>query len=386
VGFPAHDILGDARVLDFLRDVLPSMYNVSMNHLRLSIAPLLLLALASVGTSPGQTQSSGSSGEYAGWATNGPAVYRLTVHSTQVLPGPAVSFSQPPSQLPMEIRRAMLMFRAAANVTIITNADRVFDQFLPESLNNAVWTNFVAQSKGKTMVVWSVRAHPPGWPARAPQLQWNPNGLMMGMKGVTALSPCWQEEGNPGQVPITALTKRHGYTRGHSMGPDQFSKGFAGEKVWFLTEQNKIVETTVARTVVRTRETSGRDYSILLFSSDLPDSIQPMRVVPEKEVFGYSPMKYVHCYGAPCPIFRTEQTGHVSADVPGFTMDTLKGGDSASPNMLPLPGELVFWTGRSTSGASPEMQADMDQLCRLEGLDPRKYQLQWVDLSAYPSY
>ena len=85
-------------------------------------------------------------------------------------------------------------------------------------------------------------------------------------------------------------------------------------------------------------------------------------------------------------MFKTEQGGNVSADVPGFIVDTMKGGDSGSPNMLPLPGELVFWTGRTTSGASPEMQADMDTLCRLEGLDTRKYRLQWVDLSRYPKY
>jgi hypothetical protein len=54
--------------------------------------------------------------------------------------------------------------------------------------------------------------------------------------------------------------------------------------------------------------------------------------------------------------------------------------------MLPLPGELAFRDGRTTWPVSPEMQADMDQLCRLEDLDPARYQLQYVDLSAYPSY
>jgi hypothetical protein len=28
------------------------------------------------------------------------------------------------------------------------------------------------------------------------------------------------------------------------------------------------------------------------------------------------------------------------------------------------------------------MQADMDELCRLEKLDPAKFQLRWVDLGA----
>jgi hypothetical protein len=87
--------------------------------------------------------------------------------------------------------------------------------------------------------------------------------------------------------------------------------------------------------------------------------------------------------GAPWPIFKTEQTGHVSADIPDFTVDTWKGGDSGSPNMLPLPGELVFLSGRSTSGPSPEMQADMDELCRRDGIDLKRYQMQWVDLESY---
>jgi hypothetical protein len=111
-----------------------------------------------------------------------------------------------------------------------------------------------------------------------------------------------------------------------------------------------------------------------------------MRVASEKDVFGPSPTKYVQIIDAPCPMFKTEQTDHVSADMPGFTMDTYKGGDSGSPNMMPLQGELIFWSGRSTSGPSPEMQADMDRLSRAAGLNPAKYQLQWVDLSSYPSY
>ena len=76
----------------------------------------------------------------------------------------------------------------------------------------------------------------------------------------------------------------------------------------------------------------------------------------------------------------------MSAEVPGMSVNTWKGGDSGSPNMLPMPGELVFCNGRSTSGPSPEMQADMDELCKLERLDAKEYQLQWVDLSSYPVY
>jgi hypothetical protein len=86
------------------------------------------------------------------------------------------------------------------------------------------------------------------------------------------------------------------------------------------------------------------------------------------------------------PIFGTEQSGNVSAGIPGFIVNTWKGGDSGSPNMLPFFDELVFLSGRSTSGPSADMQADMDELCRMQHLAPKRYQLQSVDLSSFPSY
>jgi hypothetical protein len=54
--------------------------------------------------------------------------------------------------------------------------------------------------------------------------------------------------------------------------------------------------------------------------------------------------------------------------------------------MLPLPGELVFFGGLTTSPPSAAMQADMDMLSRKAGLDPRRYQMQWVNLDEYPDY
>jgi hypothetical protein len=320
------------------------------------------------------------------WATDGPAVFQLVPGDTQILPGPFVSFTPPPTDLPPEIRRAMVTFQTAANVSRVTNMARRFDHYLPESLNNLVWTNFLANTNNKSMVIWSTRTRPPNWPARPALVRWNPNSLIWGAKGLTAICPCWQWEGPPGSTPITALTRRHGYARGHAMGSDRFGTDLAGKKVWFLTTNNSIVETRIRRLVVRTRETSRRDYTLFLFDSDLPPSIEPMRVVAASEVFAVPHCKYCYIAGTPSLLFKTEQGGNVSADVPGFTVDTMKGGDSGSPNMLPLPGELVFWNGRTTSGPSPEMQADMDELCKLQRLNPAKYQLQYVDLSKYPTY
>src|SRR5690348_8248562 len=353
-----------------------------MNRIASFTASLCLLStVLLVRTGEAQSAMARTSGPPDGWATNGPMVYRLYLGATTAAPGDPVSYYPPPLTLSPDLRRDMLIFIAAAHVITTTATNKVFDHFLPESLNNLVWTNFIEHTNGRNMLVWSERTRPPGWPNQAPIVRWNPNSLIWGMRGMTALSPSWELEGNPGQVPITALTRRHGYTRGHDMGGDRVGTAYAGRKVWFLTAENRIVETTIKREIVCTAPTSGRDYTIVLFSSDLPETIQPMRVASPSEVFAVPHSKYCYAVDAPCPMFETEQTGGVSASIPGFMLDTGKGGDSGSPNMLPMPGELVFWSGRTTFGPSREMQADMDKLCQLEGLNPAQYQLQWVDLS-----
>ena len=322
-----------------------------------------------------------------GWSTNAAGVYRETYRlQTNVVPPPFVGWEPPSTNLPPEIRRAMMQLLAQGALRADTVTNRVFDHFLPESLNQLVWTNFIAHTNGRSTLIWRVRSHPPSWPTNAPVVKWNRDSLMWGMKGMTAISPCWQLEGSSGQVPITLLTPRHGYARGHSMGDDGFRKKYNGKKVWFLAPDDTLVERRIIRDVCRTYGVSRRDYCVLLFDRDLPGSIQPMRVVSPFEILGVPPARYAYCPGAPAPLFKTEQTGHVSAEVPGFTVNTFKGGDSGSPNMLPMPGELLFYSGRATSGPSPELQADMDALSRLEGLDPKKYQLKWVDLSAFPAY
>jgi hypothetical protein len=262
----------------------------------------------------------------------------------------------------------------------VTNA--VFESFLPNSLNHYIWTNLVARTNRRSTSVWWERAHPADWPTNPPAAKWNPGSLLYGWRGYTAISPCWEGEVWSGQIPITALTRRHGYTRGHGMGADGFSEGYVGKKVWFVTAQDQLVTVKIVRQVVRIGGTPRRDYTIFLFDKDLPAGIEPMGVAQSTNALakcGYAP-------GAPMAFFKTEQGGNVSADLPGFTVQTWKAGDSGSPDILPLPGELVFVGGRSTTGPTPEMQADMDELCRLQKLDPKRYQMRWVDLSRFPDY
>lgn len=313
-------------------------------------------------------------------SAEGPIVYHCSTHYvTNLIPAlPSLSYRPPGTNLPPAVRRGLMSFLPQSSYRLTVETNKLFDHFLPESLRNLVWTNLIAHTNGKSTVIWKVRSHPTDWPNSAPLLEWNTDCVMWGRKGLTALSPCWEVEGLPGQVPITALTRRHGYTRGHSMGPEGFRTNLAGKKIWFVTARNQVVEMKVSREVVRTVDTSHRDYTLVLFDRDLPQSIETLRVIDPAEVFGINSRLYPFCYGGgPNPLFETEQGGQVAVGLPGFQVNTWKGGDSGSPNMLPLPDELIFVNGRSTSGASPEMQADMDELCRLEGLDARKYQLNW---------
>lgn len=321
----------------------------------------LLLCHATPVTALGQN-STADTPALLGLVTNGPAILQLVRMSSTNAPVSANAAANPP------------------RFTIQTNA--LFTGFLPDSLNHHVWTNFITRTNGRSLTIWEERRHPASWPTNPPVVKWNPNSLINGWRGWTALSPCWEGEGGSGQIPITALTRRHGYTRGHGMGAEGFSTNFLNRKIWFLTSKNELVTVKILRNVVRLGGNPRRDYTIFLFDRDLPAGIEPVGVGTLTNVLA----KYIFFPGMPTPFLKTEQSGQVSAELPGWTVPTWKGGDSGSPDLLPLPGELVFVGGRSTSGPTREMQGDMDELCRLQKLDPKRYQMRWTDLTRFPDY
>lgn len=315
--------------------------------------------------------------EFVGWTTNGDSIlqlYRTTTWQTNLLA----------RRHPTFVATNPAFGQWQTRSYSYTNA--VFIGFRADSLSQLIWTNYLALTNGRDMRIWSERAHPVGWPTNLPVATWNTNSVIWGMKGVTALSPCWEGEGAPGQVPFTLLTRRHAYTRGHHMGDDGFANNRTGLKVWFFTKDNARVEAVIKQNVVRAGPGPNkihRDYTIVLFDRDLPETIETMAVAHPEDVQKYyaAPTQG----SAPRPFFLTEQTGMVSTGVAPLTVNIWKGGDSGSPNLIPLPGQLVFVGGRSTSGPSREMQEDMDELCRREKLNPAKYPLQWVDLGRLPA-
>lgn len=319
--------------------------------------------------------------------TNGPAIFRVsTTELLHISTNPQLARNQQllrsTNELPARVRERLLKANEPpflTNVIQVTNL--VFHSFLPTSLHHLAWTNLLARTNGRSMQVWSTRSHPPGWPRSARvAAEWNRQSLIFGLTGFTALSPCWEGEGESGQAPITALTRRHGYTRGHGMGAEGFRRSLAGKKVWFLAQDNKLVQVRVLRELVRSRD--GRDYTLLLFDEDLPGSVKPLRVVDRQQLWA----TYTNVANAPIAMVFMEQHGHAATSLPEMTYSVYKGGDSGSANLLMLPGELIFVAGRSTSAPDTLMQADMDELCRLEKLNPAPYQMSWLDLSAFPKF
>ena len=293
------------------------------------------------------------------------------------LTGPASHAAEMVSHPPVPLVTNVAAPRVVHDIILITNA---FAGFVPGSLAEAVWAGF--HTNGRTTRMWEFVELPAGWPTNPPVLRWDTNNLMWGRKGMTAISQVCQGMGAFGQGEVTALTPRHGYVRGHGMGSSGVHPERAGQRIWFCTRDNQVIERKVQLVLVRGPDVPGHgDYSIVLFDADLPAGIEPMRVADQAMVM----RKY--SFGDPShkPVFMPLQGGYVSAGIPGWTVG-FRGGDSGAPRMLPLPGELVFFGGLTTSPPSAAMQADMDTLSRQAGLDPRRYQLQWVNLDGYPDF
>src|SRR5580765_7547467 len=84
-----------------------------------------------------------------GQVTNGPAVFAsVRVIVTNVLSN-LTAGGQPRPPL--------------TNVVTVTNA--VFEHYLPASLNHLIWTNFIAHTNDRNILIWELRSHPPNWPA-----------------------------------------------------------------------------------------------------------------------------------------------------------------------------------------------------------------------------
>jgi hypothetical protein len=231
----------------------------------------LLLGLVAL-NADAQTRTTTVTTNHLGILTNPPAVWESWA-ITSVMTTPV------PTNIPPRFVTNTAFLRRFTQTYTYTN--RTFHSFLPGTLHHLIWTNYLSLTNRRDLRIWSERQHSAKWPATPPEVKWNTNCIIWGMKGVTALSPCWQGEGAAGQVPLTLLTRRHAYARGHGMGDPGINETKKNLKAWFVTANNSVIEVKIKRAIIRSgMETNKvhRDYTILLFDRDLPESIESMSV------------------------------------------------------------------------------------------------------------
>lgn len=339
----------------------------------------LLLSLATLGAQGQWESKTETTYSWGGWSNSGPAVFALSNYvSTNFM---VLRRREPPSNANPALVARLKTLPAVEQRPVSTRegAHGYFAHFAPESLSHLLWTNFLAHTNRQTpLFAFQDRT------ARPPRFAWNTNSWVWGRRGLTACSPMSEAEtwpGNaPGQIAITAVTRRHGYTRGHSMGGET-GRAMIGVKVWFVTAGNEVIARTITGQQTRTSETSQRDYTVVLFDADLPVSLPPVRVAGSNYL-----TRYPWVPGTPHPMVIIEQSKTAQAGASPFSENTWKGGDSGGPIFLPLPRELVFVGGIGCSPPSEAMQADLDALSRKAGLKPEDYRMEFIELSDWPAY
>ncbi len=249
-----------------------------------------------------------------------------------------------------------------------------------QSFGEQLWQGFYAATNGKSETEFNNIS--------GPNVTWNTNGILYGLKGFTGFSDLNYVRSYGTEIPATALTPRHIYVRGHDNGATNAAvdpANFIGKYYIFLTASNQVVTARVKAAFKRIGTFNGvyQDYCILLLSNALPADIQCVKMA--------DPTAFAAKLALEPSVFwwpRTDpQLGTCTHNIVGTVPTTASGhsmfisGDSGSPNFYVLKGEIIMLSGRTTSGYSAQMQADVDALSAWEGLNPADYKIQLLDLS-----
>jgi hypothetical protein len=255
------------------------------------------------------------------------------------------------------------------------------------TLPEVIWTNFVRLTNGRSPRLMSERAATPGWPTHGGRAVRNPQSFVAGVRGVTgwssgAFSP-WAPNHLDMQAPATVVTRRHALGCGHCAGaPSTLTTNYNGRRMFFVTTNNQIIARTLAARITRLHFTNNVrvDYSVYLFNEDLPDSIEPVRVMIQSEFNTKTRAQDVWTW----PLMGRCQHGYVgSTRSAGHPMAVP--GDSGHYSGFVLNGpQGLEWVALLPVLPGYEYQRDLDELSRWADLDPADYQMQWFDLSGFP--
>jgi len=229
---------------------------------------------------------------------------------------------------------------------------------------------------------------------------WNTNSALWGKRGLTSWSPIhtYGLTNFSTDVLVTALTRRHIYSRGHSSGSDGYYSYNVtnGEYYYFYTTNNQMIVRRALNKITRISSGKG-DYTITVLDSDLPTTIDTMAQTIQYSMDTNTPyagtgdfsvkVAYGGAYSHPSTQLGFCQhgyIGYVAGDRYGVTNFFPHGmfvpGDSGNPNFYVIGNELAMTSGRTTTGYNIFMQQDIDALSATNGMDPALYQPRFVDV------
>jgi hypothetical protein len=263
----------------------------------------------------------------------------------------------------------------------------------------ACWTNYSTLTNGRSPLVWEYRTPravdgkpaATNWPVTGQNVKWQPNGLLTGLKGLTALAAGQSYDFS--QSPITAVTRRHGVSRGHGTVATPLLHQIVtntARRVFFLTTNNVIVprDTVASISHVGVHPVRGvsYDWTFFVFDEPLPDSVEIARNMESR--FFNPLLVAANTNGTPLPVLRPCQHGLVTA-IPRWLLrpqdhSPFLAGDSGYPDWLPLPvdgGTELVLVGNRSSGfhwLPAQAQADIDALTLHVGGSTNDYPLQWL--------
>jgi hypothetical protein len=258
---------------------------------------------------------------------------------------------------------------------------------VPDVLVNpagAEWTTLTGVNgvtNGTTSYLWSMNN--PNNPQTG-NTAWEANSLIRAYSEYTAISQdCIWDDGVVGIDAITALTARHGYGAGHQhigkgLGTNCIYSGPPYPWVAFCDANNNVYQVNILGYAAHYDDSTEQDYAVFVFDRDVTTScgVTPMPVAYQLPA-AYIALTTGQAYGGTVQYATTLSQNELPIGcLPTLLPESDIGGDSGSPYMVPTTTKhLVFYGGKTTTGPSQQMQADMNTLTTGIGLSPANYQM-----------
>jgi len=267
------------------------------------------------------------------------------------------------------------------------------------ALRLAVWTNFIAHTNGKSMDEYEYNP-PQGRYTPPVRSRRNTNCLTFNSEGFTGVTleneySGQGASGGQGQVQGTLITRRHCVFRGHGFSDRAWALGIrsnppvGNQRVWFMTASNTLVEMVTAGIIGTAGEGKG-DWTLAIFTKDVPDSIEVLPLVRTSDYKQY--LRASNSYPAitvyECQHKKTAIEVNPFFQMP-FSHDHYIGGDSGSADCMLLPSatgrrfKLALIGGRGCLFQTNYFFQALDALTVWRGLNTNRYQPTFVDLSRY---